>query len=211
MISASRTPPKPTGVSLGLRSRLATSIGLAALLALTACGGGQKPAAPPAPQVGYVTVSASSVPMITELPARTSAYEMSDVRPQVSGLIQKRLFTEGSLVRKGQPLYQIDPSQYRAAVAQARANLANAEATARDATSTAKASIDDATITAKVNATLAKDPDLSALKINVDTVGGKVTLNGPAPTTVARDRAETLAKSVEGVTAVNNQLVVTAS
>jgi membrane fusion protein (multidrug efflux system) len=130
LISASRTPPKPTGVSLGLRSRLATSIGLAALLALTACGGGQKPAAPPAPQVGYVTVSASSVPMITELPARTSAYEMSDVRPQVSGLIQKRLFTEGSLVRKGQPLYQIDPSQYRAAVAQARANLANAEATA---------------------------------------------------------------------------------
>ena len=90
-------------------------------------------------------------------------------------------------------------------------SAANAEASARDATSTAKASIDDATITAKVNATLAKDPDLSALKINVDTVGGKVTLNGPAPTTVARDRAETLAKSVEGVTAVNNQLVVTAS
>lgn len=90
-------------------------------------------------------------------------------------------------------------------------SAANAEASARDATATAKSSIDDATITAKVNATLAKDPDLSALKIDVDTVGGKVTLNGPAPTTVARDRAETLAKSVEGVTAVNNQLVVTAS
>ena len=58
-------------------------------------------------------------------------------------------------------------------------SAANAEATARDATSTAKASIDDATITAKVNATLAKDPDLSALKINVDTVGGKVTLKWP--------------------------------
>ena len=75
----------------------------------------------------------------------------------------------------------------------------------------AMGAIDDATITAKVNAELARDADLSALKINVDTVNGKVTLNGPAPTTVARDRAETIAKAVEGVTEVNNQLVVSAS
>ena len=88
---------------------------------------------------------------------------------------------------------------------------ANAEATAKDAANTPKGAIDDATITAQVNAGLAKDPDLSALKINVDTVNGKVTLNGPAPSTVARDRAETIAKSVTGVTSVNNQLVVTAS
>ena len=88
---------------------------------------------------------------------------------------------------------------------------ANAEATAKDAANTAKGAIDDATITAQVNAGLAKDPDLSALKINVDTVNGKVTLNGPAPSSVARDRAETIAKSVTGVTSVNNQLVVTAS
>ena len=88
---------------------------------------------------------------------------------------------------------------------------ANAEATAKDAANTAKGAIDDATITAQVNAGLANDPDLSALKINVDTVNGKVTLNGPAPSTVARDRAETIAKSVTGVTSVNNQLVVTAS
>ena len=88
---------------------------------------------------------------------------------------------------------------------------ANAEATAKDAANTAKGAIDDATITAQVNAGLAKDPDLSALKINVDTVNGKVTLNGPAPSTVARDRAETIAKSVTGVTSANNQLVVTAS
>mgnify|MGYP000650324811 CR=1 FL=1 len=83
--------------------------------------------------------------------------------------------------------------------------------TGQDAANTAKGAIDDATITAQVNAGLAKDPDLSALKINVDTVNGKVTLNGPAPSTVARDRAETIAKSVTGVTSVNNQLVVTAS
>ena len=88
---------------------------------------------------------------------------------------------------------------------------ANAEAKAKDAANTAKGAIDDATITAQVNAGLAKDPDLSALKINVDTVNGKVTLIGPAPSTVARDRAETIAKSVTGVTSVNNQLVVTAS
>ena len=88
---------------------------------------------------------------------------------------------------------------------------ANAEATAKEVANTAKGAIDDATITAQVNAGFAKDPDLSALKINVDTVNGKVTLNGPAPSTVARDRAETIAKSVTGVTSVNNQLVVTAS
>ena len=88
---------------------------------------------------------------------------------------------------------------------------ANAEATAKDATNTARGAIDNATITAQVNAGLAKDPDLSALKINVETVNGKVTLNGPAPSTVARDRAEAIAKSVTGVTSVNYQLVFTAS
>lgn len=88
---------------------------------------------------------------------------------------------------------------------------ANAQASAENAAAKAKDAIDDATITAQVNAGLAKDPDLSALKINVDTVNGTVTLNGPAPSTVARDRAETIAKAVAGVTSVNNQLVVTAS
>ncbi|CAN7385220.1 BON domain-containing protein [Acidovorax delafieldii] len=87
---------------------------------------------------------------------------------------------------------------------------ANAEASAKQAANSAKGVIDDATITAQVSAGLAKDPDLSAVKINVDTVNGKVTLNGPAPSTVARDRAETIAKGVSGVTSVNNQLVVTA-
>ena len=88
---------------------------------------------------------------------------------------------------------------------------ANAEATAKDAANTARGAIDNATITAQVDAGLAKDPDLSALKINVETVNGKVTLNGPAPSTVARDRAEAIAKSVTGVTSVNYQLVFTAS
>ena len=90
-------------------------------------------------------------------------------------------------------------------------STAGAESSAKQASNNAKDAINDATITAEINAGLAKDPDLSAVKINVDTVNGKVTLNGPAPSTVARDRAETIAKAVTGVTAVNNQLVVSAS
>lgn len=105
----------------------------------------------------------------------------------------------------------VEKTEQAAADARVKAEgaMQNAEIAAKDATHSAKGAIDDATITAQVNANLAKDPDLSAVKINVDTVNGKVTLNGPAPSTVARDRAETIAKAVTGVTAVNNQLVVT--
>ncbi|RYF43079.1 MAG: BON domain-containing protein [Comamonadaceae bacterium] len=68
-------------------------------------------------------------------------------------------------------------------------STAGAESSAKQASGNAKDAINDATITAEVNAGLAKDPDLSAVKINVDTVDGKVTLNGPAPSTVARYHA----------------------
>lgn len=102
---------------------------LMALSALAACSGekgGGRDTAPP--EVGYVTLKQENVPLYVELAGRTAAYETSEVRPQVSGLIKARLFTEGSIVRAGQTLYQIDPSLYRAAVDQAQANLANAEA-----------------------------------------------------------------------------------
>jgi len=79
---------------------------------------------------------------------------------------------------------------------------------ARDAGKAIANAADDATITAAVTAGLAKDPDLSALKIDVDTTGGKVTLRGPAPTPVAKDRAEQIAKDVKGVSSVDNQLEV---
>ncbi len=82
------------------------------------------------PQVGYVTVQSTSAPITANLAGRVVAYQSSEVRPQVSGLIQKRLFVEGSIVHVGQPLYQIDPSLYRAAVNQASANLASAQASA---------------------------------------------------------------------------------
>ena len=83
-----------------------------------------------------------------------------------------------------------------------------AEASGKKTADSVGATIDDVTITASISAELAKDADLSAIKINVDTKNGVVTLNGPAPTTAAKDKATMLAKAVKGVTSVNNQLVV---
>jgi membrane fusion protein (multidrug efflux system) len=75
-----------------------------------------------------VSVSFEPVPLITELPGRTTPYMVAELRPQVTGIIQKRLFTEGSTVSAGQVLYQIDPSTYRAAYDSAAASKARAEA-----------------------------------------------------------------------------------
>ncbi len=100
-----------------------------ALLALSACGdGGQKQqAAPPAPAVGYISVSEQPVTLTTELPGRTTAFETSEVRPQVNGLVLERLFVEGDVVHKGQALYRIDPAPYESQVASARAALTRAQ------------------------------------------------------------------------------------
>ncbi|HVI97892.1 MAG TPA: efflux RND transporter periplasmic adaptor subunit [Sphingomonas sp.] len=109
----------------------------APLLALAACGGGDQAAqggmGAQTPEVGYVVVQPTQVPVTTELAGRTSAYKSSEVRPQVTGLITKRYFTEGSIVHQGEPLYQIDPRLYRASANQAEANLASARATAEAA------------------------------------------------------------------------------
>ncbi|GAA0660821.1 membrane fusion protein (multidrug efflux system) [Sphingomonas insulae] len=103
---------------------------LALALALAACGGGkeqqQAPQGPPS--VGYVVVRQQPVTLTSELPGRTTAFETSEVRPQVNGLVLERLFVEGDVVRKGQPLYRIDPSPYQAQVASARAALTRARA-----------------------------------------------------------------------------------
>ena len=86
-----------------------------------------------APEVGFVVARVEAVPVTTSLGGRTVAFETSEVRPQVNGLIRRRLFTEGGFVRAGQPLYQIDASLYQAAVDQAAANLASARASAQAA------------------------------------------------------------------------------
>ncbi|MDV5824822.1 efflux RND transporter periplasmic adaptor subunit [Sphingobium naphthae] len=102
---------------------------IALLMLLAACSQEKAPKQGPV-EVGVVTLSAQNVTVASELPGRTVSTSMSEVRPQVSGIIQKRLFTEGSMVRAGQPLYQIDQRLYRASRDEALATLASAQATA---------------------------------------------------------------------------------
>ena len=78
--------------------------------------------------VSVITVAPQPVTLTAELPGRTTPFQVSEVRPQVSGIIKARLFTEGAMVQAGQPLYQIDPAPYRAAYDQAKAQLASAQA-----------------------------------------------------------------------------------
>lgn len=115
----------------------AAALAAAVALALSSCGkggdaaqGGQ-PAGreAPAPVVGVVTVHPQTVALTVELPGRLESLRTADVRAQVGGIIQKRLFQEGSYVRAGQPLYQIDSSTYEASLESARAQLATAQAT----------------------------------------------------------------------------------
>lgn len=100
------------------------------VLTLSACKEEQQQARPPQGpvQVEVVTVAQSKIMIETELPGRTNAYRIAEVRPQVNGIIQKREFTEGSNVTQGELLYQIDPSTYQAQYDSAKANLAKAEA-----------------------------------------------------------------------------------
>lgn len=100
---------------------------------LAACSGGQSPGAgatatPPAPAVTVVTVQPEAVPLVTELPGRTAPHLIAELRPQVTGIVKARQFTEGSEVKAGQVLYQIDPAPYQAAHDSAKASLARAEA-----------------------------------------------------------------------------------
>lgn len=99
---------------------------LASLVSLGGCEDGQGHQAGPAPvpEVATVVIAPQRVELTTELPGRTSAYLVSEIRPQVNGLIQKRLFTEGSDVKAGQVLYEIDPAPFQAALDNATANLA---------------------------------------------------------------------------------------
>lgn len=145
-LTASRHQPSPVAMQharFRTRSTGRRLLILAGALLLAGCGGESDsqdaqrgPSGPP--EVGFVVMKTEAVPIVTELPGRTAAYETSEVRPQVSGVIRARLFTEGSIVRAGQTLYQIDDSVYRAAAAEARANLASAQATRQAANARAQ-------------------------------------------------------------------------
>jgi len=115
-----------------IRTRFALPFLFAALFAvLPACGQNKQAGPPPGePEVTVVTLAPERMTLTTVLPGRTSAHLMSDVRPQVGGIIQKRLFKEGSDVKAGELLYQIDPATYQAAYDSARGTLAKAEANA---------------------------------------------------------------------------------
>ena len=110
-----------------LRSLRVAPIALCILI--TACGQEKAPNKGPV-EVGVVTLAAQNVTVSSELPARTVSTMQSEVRPQITGVIQKRLFTEGSMVTAGQPLYQIDERLYRASRDEAQAALVSAQATA---------------------------------------------------------------------------------
>lgn len=117
-------------------------LGASALaLILAACGpsnAGQNGQTQATPTVHTINAELKSVPNTVELSGRARAYAEAEIRPQVSGIIQNRLFTEGETVKKGQALYQIDPAEYASAVQSAKASLARAEAAAGAARETAK-------------------------------------------------------------------------
>ncbi|AEB60063.1 efflux RND transporter periplasmic adaptor subunit [Ectopseudomonas mendocina] len=101
-----------------------------AMLGLTGCQESSAPETQQTPQVGVVTLEAKPFALTSEVPGRTSAYRIAEVRPQVNGIIQKRLFTEGSEVKAGQQLYQIDPATYEAAYKSAQATQLSAKSLA---------------------------------------------------------------------------------
>jgi membrane fusion protein, multidrug efflux system len=112
----------------GRTERLAANLAVAGLVVLGGCGQKSLPPPPPPPKVSVVTVQARAVPITTELPGRVAGFRYADVRPQVNGIILKRLFVEGGDVKEGQQLYQIDPAPYQ--VAYDSAVAANASALA---------------------------------------------------------------------------------
>lgn len=122
---------------------LLSSLALSALL--VACGQGSAPPAGPggpggmpSAEVGVVTVKPGDVGLVTELPGRLEASRVAQVRARAAGIVQKRLFVEGSTVRAGQALFQIDASPYQATLASAQASVAKAEANLMQASAQAE-------------------------------------------------------------------------
>ena len=108
-------------------------LALPMLLLLAACGGGGEQQPPQAIPVTGITVRAATIPNVVELPGRVEPVRTAEVRARVTGILQRRLYEEGSDVGEGQPLFLIDPSELRASFAQTQAALARARATASNA------------------------------------------------------------------------------
>ncbi|WP_137920318.1 efflux RND transporter periplasmic adaptor subunit [Hydrogenophaga sp. 2FB] len=125
--------PRPARQTVSRRwAGVGTALAVAAMVA--ACNGKDASSAaapPPPPSVGYITIAPKAQGLHTDLTGRTKASQSAEVRPQVSGILQQRLFTEGAIVKAGQPLYQIDSRSLQAAVSSAEAALAKARASAQ--------------------------------------------------------------------------------
>ena len=188
------------------RPRWALALGAVLIAgALAACS---KPAdeqrGPPKtePKVGVVTLQPQIQQLDASMPGRTKAFMTAEVRPQVSGIIQKRLFTEGALVKQGQPLYQIDPASLKATEASAIAAVAKAEASQRTLAATARRNAElvkiDAISTQAFDESQAaaaqSASDVAVAKANLDTarinlkysrieapIGGRITLSAVTP------------------------------
>lgn len=133
---------KRDGTALGAWHEGRRWLGLLSMTALlAACGGSETPAPAPAPplvEVGVVTVAPGAVGVVSELPGRVEALRVAQVRARAAGILHQRLFREGSDVRAGQALFQIDAAPYRAALATAQASLARAEAVLMQASARAE-------------------------------------------------------------------------
>lgn len=160
------------------------AVALASTMFLASCGKGteggpgQGAGMPPA-EVGVVTVSLGDVGLVTELPGRLEASRIAQVRARAAGILQKRLFREGSDVKAGQPLFSIDPGPYAAAAASAKAGQARAEANAAQTTALAERykNLVEANAVSKqeyANAVAAQkqaEADVAVAKANVQTAG----------------------------------------
>lgn len=172
---------------------------LAAVLGLSACGdkASDAPAAsaPPAAAPANTATAPSSTPgeKLDSAIARTEQAADSARASASASTAEARADASAATARAGEAM--------KDAGAQAKDTLSAAGTALGNA-------VDDATITASVSANLARDPDLSALRIDVDTQRGAVTLTGPAPTEAAKARAEQIAKAVNGVTGVSNKLEI---
>ncbi|MDM0149063.1 MULTISPECIES: efflux RND transporter periplasmic adaptor subunit [unclassified Variovorax] len=185
-------PVPPATASRGLRIGLA--LGLVAALVAAGCSRTDSAkAAKPAQvrEVGVVTLKTERLAFSTELSGRTVAPVIAEIRPQVGGIIQKRLFTEGSQVKEGQPLYQLDPAPFQAVHASAQANVRKAESTLATARTVARR-----------NAELVK---IDAISQQVNEATQAAALQAEADVAVAR-AAEQTARINLGYTRINSPI-----
>src|SRR5476651_314218 len=116
----------------------AVLLSLIILVMLGGCSGGEKAPEAVTPNVSVISVNPQSQVLTTELAGRTQAFMVAQIRPQVGGIVQRRLFVEGADVKVGQALYQLDAASYTAALAQSKASLAKSRATLKSAQTTAR-------------------------------------------------------------------------